>query len=155
MKTMRDRLIELLSGKSIDTQPDVEYVADYLLENGVVLVDTNTVDFVASRKPIQTALGMPLDELSSLIEAKEEGRIIVLPCKVGDTVYDIKGQVIRIKGMGVDLLYSAEIVFDDEDPFPYFMRGGLRLPINFSGADFGKIVFLTKEEAEKALKGGE
>jgi hypothetical protein len=33
----RERLIELLSGKSIDTIPDVEYVADYLLANGVRL----------------------------------------------------------------------------------------------------------------------
>lgn len=32
---MRKRLIELLSGKSIDTYADVEYVADYLLANCV------------------------------------------------------------------------------------------------------------------------
>ena len=34
---MRDRLIELLSGKSLDTLADVEYVADFLLENGVTV----------------------------------------------------------------------------------------------------------------------
>lgn len=33
---MRDRLIELLDGKSIDTRADIEFIADYLLENGVV-----------------------------------------------------------------------------------------------------------------------
>ena len=49
MINMRERLIELLNGKSIDTTPDVEYVADYLLDNGV----------------------------------------IVPPCKVGDTVYNV------------------------------------------------------------------
>lgn len=31
---MRDRLVELLSGKSIDTPVDVEYVADCILEDG-------------------------------------------------------------------------------------------------------------------------
>jgi hypothetical protein len=36
--TDRERLIELLSGKSIDTEADVEYVADYLLANGVIKV---------------------------------------------------------------------------------------------------------------------
>ena len=35
--TDRDRLIELLSGKSIDTEADVEYVADYLLANSVIV----------------------------------------------------------------------------------------------------------------------
>lgn len=34
---MRDRLVELLRGKSIDTPIDVEYVADHLIENGVVV----------------------------------------------------------------------------------------------------------------------
>lgn len=34
---MKDRLIQMLDGKSIDTQADVEYVADCLLENGVIV----------------------------------------------------------------------------------------------------------------------
>ena len=62
----------------------VERIADHLLANGVMLVDTNTVNLVTNREPIQTAFGMPLDELADLIRAKQEGRIIVPPCKVGD-----------------------------------------------------------------------
>ena len=34
---MKERLIELLSGKSLDTTADVEYVAEFLLENGIVV----------------------------------------------------------------------------------------------------------------------
>ena len=34
---MRDRLIALLSDKSIDTSDDVEFVADHLLANGVIV----------------------------------------------------------------------------------------------------------------------
>lgn len=34
---MRDRLIELLSGKSLDTVADVECVVDHLLANGVIV----------------------------------------------------------------------------------------------------------------------
>lgn len=34
---VRDKLIELLLGKSIDTVEDVEYVVDYLIANGVVM----------------------------------------------------------------------------------------------------------------------
>ena len=37
--TERDKLIELLDGKSIDTSADVEYVADYLMANGVIVGD--------------------------------------------------------------------------------------------------------------------
>ena len=34
---MREKLIELLSGFSIDTAEDVEFVADYLIANGVTI----------------------------------------------------------------------------------------------------------------------
>lgn len=34
-QTERQKLIRLLQGKSLDTKDDVEYVADFLLENGV------------------------------------------------------------------------------------------------------------------------
>ena len=34
---MRERFIELLSGKSLDTIADVEYVVDFLIENGATI----------------------------------------------------------------------------------------------------------------------
>ena len=34
---VREKLIDLLTGYSIDTQPDVEYVADHLISNGVTV----------------------------------------------------------------------------------------------------------------------
>ena len=34
---VREKLIDLLTGHSIDTQQDVEYVADYLIRNGVTV----------------------------------------------------------------------------------------------------------------------
>ncbi len=81
---MKEKLIELLTGKSIDTAADVEYVADFLLENGVV----------------------------------------VMPCKVGTPVF-----IINKKGQ----IFCGKFRLDDID-------------------QFGKRVFLTKEEAEAALK---
>lgn len=42
----RKRLIELLEGKSIDTRIDVEYVADYLLESGVIVPPCKVGDVV-------------------------------------------------------------------------------------------------------------
>ena len=37
MMDVREKLIDLLTGHSIDTQQDVEYVADYLISNGVTV----------------------------------------------------------------------------------------------------------------------
>ena len=34
---VREKLIDLLTGHSIDTQQDVEYVADHLISNGVTI----------------------------------------------------------------------------------------------------------------------
>ena len=41
---VREKLIDLLSGYSIDTQPDVEYVADHLINNGVTVQEWIPVD---------------------------------------------------------------------------------------------------------------
>ena len=40
---VREKLIDLLTGHSIDTQQDVEYVADYLISNGVTVQEWNSV----------------------------------------------------------------------------------------------------------------
>lgn len=37
MQKEKKRLIELLKGKSTDTDADVEYVADFLLEKGILV----------------------------------------------------------------------------------------------------------------------
>ena len=44
--TQKEKLIELLSGKSIDTPADVEYVADYLIANGVIVPPCKVGDTV-------------------------------------------------------------------------------------------------------------
>ena len=76
--------------------------------------------------------------------------VIVPPCKVGDTVWWTDGctrfahkvEVTRIS-------YTAEYGFD--------MSGFTRNQTHkmFNERDIGKTVFLTREEAERALKGGE
>ena len=41
---VREKLIYLLTGYSIDTQPDVEYLADHLISNGVTVQEWISVD---------------------------------------------------------------------------------------------------------------
>ena len=85
-----------------------------------------------------------------------EHGVIVLPCKVGDTVYIIN-RANKPQEMIFDLIYMRCICVNDTD----CMCGSLcnikehnlcqyRFKNDFS--DFGKTVFLTHEEAEKALK---
>ena len=76
--TERERLIELLmrgerEAENIGffncrkSEKKTEYIADFLFENGVVLVDTNCVK--RENLPlIQQAFSMPLDELAKIVE---------------------------------------------------------------------------------------
>ena len=113
---MRDRLIELIY-KGIDKHqekienyvvPKQEWLADYLLENGV----------------------------------------IVPPCKVGDTVYCLyykfkKPEIIEFEVDAFEVYKEYIIIrgYKGENRYAYFLH------------NIGQTLFLTKEEAEKALKG--
>lgn len=75
--------------------------------------------------------GMTLMRLRELAVADKDGRVVVLPCKVGDTVYRLQyiEQTPRRITVGVVPIKFALIWLEE----------------------FGKTVFLTREEAEKAL----
>lgn len=86
-----------------------------------------------------------------------DNSVIVPPVKVGQKVYDTSEGFIEPCTVGVIFLgdyedidgnrsHMAELHFDRED-CPYATE-----EIYFT--DIGKTVFLTKEEAEKALEGG-
>lgn len=75
--------------------------------------------------------------LRELAEADKDGRVVVLPCKVGDTVYLIVTKRAKV--------YMPEFRFVKKSRLTFFnMERVLQ--------DFGKAVFLTREEAEKALE---
>ncbi len=92
-----------------------------------------------------------LTELKALAQAKSDGRLIVLPCKVGNIVYaDCYGDIIGWEVHQIEMKTGK--------PTQYIARGddeGYGTPeIDFVGEDIGKTVFLTREEAEKALQEG-
>lgn len=82
--------------------------------------------------------------------------VIVPPCKVGGTVYmpwewnSLKGiaffEVTHIIIDGLHAYIKTNFYTDDEDYYNAYGCG------RFEFDDFGKTVFLTREEAEKALK---
>jgi hypothetical protein len=87
--------------------------------------------------------GISLDRLREICDAERDGRCVVLPCKVGETVrvnvggLDTPGQVMQVR----------------------HNQKHLKLIINCNGMrvdryvdDFGKTVFLTREESEVVLR---
>ncbi len=73
--------------------------------------------------------------------------VIVLPCKVGDTVWRISKSPYLLRGMKV-LGCSGW-----RDGWRFLTDEGGQFSItHFEEADIGKTVFLTREEAEAALK---
>ena len=76
--------------------------------------------------------------------------VIVPPCKVGDSVYsnvldEIEGFVV----VSMELAYKAKGFVGE------FVSNNGTYPMLFNFENIGKTVFRTREEAEKALKGGE
>ena len=74
----------------------------------------------------------------------ENGRLVVLPCKVGDTVYYIPF------GNNITESKVAQITIEpiEEIGVSFLCYGGISFDLRF----IGKSVFLTREEAERAIK---
>lgn len=112
--TERDKLIDLITEANIklfgSQKSFVEFIADYLLENG----------------------------------------ISILPCKIGDTLYyhDYKCGAFNDDKSEWNIIDSivCEIRIKKKGVLVEMISGRI-----FTHKDFGKIIFHTKEEAEKAL----
>nr|DAQ49919.1 MAG TPA: hypothetical protein [Caudoviricetes sp.] len=96
-----------------------------------------------------------LDRLEKLAEADRDGRLVVLPCKPGDTVW-VTGRDNVPREMELEAP-DIRAVCTDEDNL--CMSTCNRKPDGFcayrlrnDGADIGKTVFLTREEAKAALE---
>ena len=127
-----------------------EILADHLLANGVVVVDMNVVS-PKNRPLISQCLGRPIDEIIELVHARDEGRIIVPPCKVGDDLYYpwVYGGTSGIAILEADAIKSyvqgRSLVFfkSPESDMP--------MPSYFREEDFGETVFRSRKLAEEAL----
>ena len=79
--------------------------------------------------------------LRELAEADKDGRVVVLPCKVGDTVYfALLGRIIEKQVFSIVSFSNSTRIY----------CGGTSE--YFRPEDIGKTFFLTREEAEKALQ---
>lgn len=91
------------------------------------------------------ALGVEPSRLRELAVADQEGHVIVLPCKVGDVVYGFHGEK-------TILPLVAKWIETNTDGWCIAVQYTPMAPRFYRFSDFGKIVFLTREEAKKALQ---
>ena len=76
---------------------------------------------------------LTIDQMRELVQADREGRCVVLPCKVGDKVFQQNGVGIFESQVKKIIYDCGHFAFDEEA--------------------IGERVFLTRESAEAALKG--
>lgn len=87
-------------------------------------------------------------------KAEEQGKLLALPCAVGDTVYAYSG-VFGILEYEVDNIVIGKTIIYQCSAYSKAVEdcpGECLDEIEPDVSDFGKTVFLTQEEAEAALK---
>lgn len=98
-----------------------------------------------------------LEKLADYEDLEEQGRLIKLPCKVGDTIYAVGEIVKEYKVISVSY-HSNKPTNRSEFCIETLPVNGSRVVVAFYDKEFGKNVFLTKSEAEaklEELRGGE
>ena len=85
-----------------------------------------------------------IDHIWDIIQAEQDGRLVVLPCKVGDHVWVDGREAVVENFFG----YETERYLHAQ------FYGNMQY-IDIPFAEIGKTAFLTREEAEAVLKGGE
>ena len=123
-------------------------------KNGVISVDYAGQHETAIHRlaTIENIFGdeYDIDHLRELVQADKEGRCVVMPCKEGDTVWYLTGPP-HLYFVRVESERVAGVHWDSR---------GLQIKLrNYHGNHgtygyFGKSIFLTREEAEEALRGG-
>ena len=83
--------------------------------------------------------------LEEIARADIEGRLLVLPCKVGDELWIKRNGKIQCET--VDRI-AVDQTDEDEDLFISIYT----MSVSVLSEDIGRLVFLTREEAEKALE---
>lgn len=97
-------------------------------------------------------VGEALDRFRQLVKDDRDGRLKVLPCKVGDTVYVINrhlGQIFANTVISINVGHSTDL--KNYIRTKWVGEKGNEIIRKWTLRQVGRYVFLTHEEAEKAL----
>lgn len=90
-------------------------------------------------------IGLALWEVAELDDAKADERLVVLPCKVGDTVYTIPSYFSKQSGNAIPVTVKGWMLSS---------YSGLKITgHNGRRYIFGRSAFATRQEAEAAITG--
>lgn len=118
----------------------VEQLADY--EDMKLTPEEIDMDHEAAEQLRQLCRDYDLDRLEKLAEADRDGRVVVRPCKVGDTLFRVfAGEILEHKVRNMRYLAIQGRWDIDTTPFCSYVESSI-----------GKTIFLTHEQAERALE---
>ena len=96
--------------------------------------------------------GLPIARLRELAEADKTGRLVVLPCRVGEKIYYLNGKyIIEVEVVGYKVDETGAWLFIGETYNPETNRA---YHCDLETERIGKTAFFTREEAERAMEGG-
>ena len=150
MEKLAERLKRVLAECIDCISPIQQDVIDKSVDRLAAYEDTGLepeeIELLANQRDLYVnACGeLPLKRILELAQADREGRCVVLPCKVEDDVYiNILGRTLPFTVISVSQMTST----------PTFKaQHGIRLVYIFKADDVGETVFLTREDAEAALR---
>lgn len=120
------------------------------LENSIKVLTEHTQHYVPTEDLEHLyAVIEAAEKVSKYETAEEEGRLVVLPCKVGDTVYVIENdhiEVFEVNEIELKPNVFGNVTYYLEKPS---RRGCL---YKYYDNELGDKWFISREESEKALK---
>ena len=115
-------------------------LADY--EDTGLTPEEIDMDHEAAETLRQLCQNYDLDRLEKLAEADRDGRLVVLPCKLGDTLFRVfAGEILEHKVRNMRYLAIQGRWDIDTTPFCSYVESSI-----------GETIFLTRKEAEAALE---
>lgn len=127
-----------------DIKEILKFLREVPIMMGMLNMPVEKVDFVGSIREI-------LYEWKGYKDLEKQGKLLKLPCAVGDTVYEVQESRKRIQ----PYIVIAVHVSDCGNLYGWELKDGKGVYSNVNGFSeyaLGKSVFIAREEAEAALE---
>ena len=134
-----ERLTSEINGRAVPVKFDLDFTLDMTQR------DWRGLQEIFDRLAAYEETGLEPEELA---QAKKKGRLVVLPCDVGDKLYDVTlGEVREKTVISLSMLLSKSV-----NHLVIHAENFRNAVTSYELQDIGKTVFLTREAAEAALK---
>ena len=128
---------------------NIKYITDLEIGKKVKMMRERLVELIKNAHDEQKYLTSD-KSINAIADYLIANGVVVPPCKVGDKVYHICNVFNDSKMKSETIIKTRVVDFVQSMAFLAESQG-----LIFSERDFGKTVFLNREDAERALKGDE